>query len=45
MNNTGADQLAHLCTLTFAFVIRVLEITISKLATREISFFLASLCT
>ena len=38
-NNTGADQPAHLCSLISAFVIRVLENTISKLATREISFF------
>ena len=38
-NNTGADQPAHLCSLTSAFIIRVLESTISKLATSEISVF------
>ena len=38
-NNTGADQPAHPRSLISAFVIRVLESTISKLATSEISFF------
>ena len=38
-NNTGADQPAHLRSLISAFVIRVLEGTISKLATSKISFF------
>ena len=37
-NNTGADQPAHPRSLISAFVIRSLEITISKLATSEISF-------
>ena len=36
-NNTGADQPAHPRSLISAFVIRVLEITICKLATGEIS--------
>ena len=39
VNNTGADQPAHPRSLISAFVIRVLESTISKLATSEISFF------
>ena len=39
-NNTGADQPAHPRSLISAFVFRVLESTISKLATSEISFFL-----
>ena len=38
-NNTGADQPAHPRRLISAFLIRVLESTISKLATREISVF------
>ena len=37
-NNTGADQPAHPCSLISAFVIRVLQRTIFKLATSEISF-------
>ena len=37
--NTGADQPAHLHSLISAFVIRVLESAISKLATSEISTF------
>ena len=39
MNNKGADQSAHSRSLIIACVIRVLESTISKLATSEISFF------
>ena len=38
-NNTGADQPAHSRSLISAFVIRVLESTITKLATSEISVF------
>ena len=38
-NNTGADQPAHSRSLISAYVIRVLESTISKLATSEISAF------
>ena len=38
-NNTGADQPAHPRCLISAFVIRVLESNISKLATIEISVF------
>ena len=38
-NNTGADQPAHPRSLISAFKIRVLESTISKLATSEISTF------
>ena len=38
-NNTGADQPAHPRSLISAFVICVLESTISKLAASEISFF------
>ena len=37
-NNTGAEQPTHQCSLISAFVISVLESTISKLATSEISF-------
>ena len=37
-NNTGADQPAHLHSLISAFFIHVLESTISKLSTIEISF-------
>ena len=42
-NSTGAQQPAHPRSLISAFVIRVLESTMSKLATSEISVFLASL--
>ena len=45
VNNTGADQPAHLRSLISAFVIHILEITISKLATSKIFIFLASLCS
>ena len=38
-NNTGADQPAHPRSLISAFVIRVLESIIYKLATSEISVF------
>ena len=38
-NNTGANHPAHSRSLISAFVIRVLDSTISKLATSEISFF------
>ena len=38
-NNTDADQPAHPRSLISAFVIQVLESTISKLATSEISVF------
>ena len=38
-NNTGADQPAHPRSLISAFVNRVLESTISKRATSEISVF------
>ena len=38
-NNTGADQPAHPRSLISAFVIRVLESTVSKLATSESSIF------
>ena len=38
-NNKGADQPAHPRSLISAFVIRVSERTISKLATSEISIF------
>ena len=38
-NNTSADQPAHPRSLISAFVVRVLESTISKLAKNEISFF------
>ena len=38
-NNTGADQPAHPRSLISAFVIRLLESIISKLATSEISVF------
>ena len=38
-NNEGADQPAHPRSLISAFVIRLLESMISKLATREISIF------
>ena len=36
-NNKGADQPVHLRSLISAFVIPILESTISKLATSEIS--------
>ena len=38
-NNTGTDQLAHQHSLISAFVIRVLESTVSKFATYKILFF------
>ena len=38
-NNTSVDQPAHTRSLISAFVIRVLESTISKRATSEISVF------
>ena len=38
-NNKGVDQPAHQRRLISAFVIRLLETIISKLATSEISFF------
>ena len=38
-NNKGADQPVHPCRPISAFVIRVLESIISKLATGEISVF------
>ena len=38
-NNTGADQPAHPRSLISAFVIRLLESIISRLATNEISVF------
>ena len=44
-NNTDADQPAHPRSLISPFVIRILESTKSKLATSEISVFLASLCS
>ena len=44
-NNTGADQPAHARSLISAFVIRLLESIISKLAKNEISILLASLCS
>ena len=39
VNNKGADQPAHLCSLISAFVIRLLESIISRFAMSEISFF------
>ena len=39
VNNKGADQPAHTRSLNSVFVIHVLESTISKLATSEISIF------
>ena len=39
VNNTGADQPAHPCSLISDFVICFLESTICKLATGEISIF------
>ena len=39
MNNTDADQTAHLRRLISAFVIRFLESIISKLATSKMSNF------
>ena len=39
VNNTGTDQPAYLRSLISTFVIYILESTISKLATSEISFF------
>ena len=44
-NNKGADQPAHPRILISAFVIRLLESFISRLASREIFIFLASLCS
>ena len=44
-NNTGTDQPAHPRSLISAFVISFLESIIYKLATGEISYFLASLCS
>ena len=41
-NNKGADHPAHPPSLISAFVIHLFESTICKLATIEISFFLAS---
>ena len=38
-NNTGADQPAHTRSLIIAFVIRLLESIISRLASSEISTF------
>ena len=38
-NNIGADQPAHTCSLISAFVFRLLEIIISRLATSEIWIF------
>ena len=38
-NNKGTDQPAHLRSLISAFVIRLLESTISRLATSEMSIF------
>ena len=38
-NNKGADQPAHLCSLTSTFVIPLLESIISRLATSEILIF------
>ena len=39
-NNTDADQPAHRCSLISAFVIRLLESIISRLATSKILIFL-----
>ena len=39
MNNTGADQPVHPCSLISAFVIRFLERIICKLAPGEIAIF------
>ena len=38
-NNKGADQPVHPCSLISAFVIRLLESIISRLATGEVSIF------
>ena len=38
-HNKGADQPAHPCILTSAFVIHLLETIISRLATSKISLF------
>ena len=44
MNNKGADQPAHMCSLISAFFIRFSESSIPKHATSEItSFYLGSL--
>ena len=45
VNNKDAGQPAHPHSLISAFVIRFLESIICKLATGEISIFLASLCS
>ena len=39
VNNKGVDQYAHQCSLISAFVIRLLESIIYKLATSKISIF------
>ena len=39
VNNTGADQPAHMRSLISAFVIRFVESIISKLASSNISIF------
>ena len=44
-NNKGADQPAHTCSLISAFVIRLMESIISRLATNENLNFLACLCS
>ena len=44
-NIKAADQPAHPRSLISAFVIHLLESIISQLAAREISIFLASLCS
>ena len=45
-NNKGADQPAHKRSLISAFIIRLLESIVSRLASSEISRnFLASLCS
>ena len=36
VNNKGADQPAHPCSIDSAFVIRLLEMIISRLATSEV---------
>ena len=44
-NNKGADQSEHSPSLISAFVIRLLEIIISKLATSDFSvFYLVCIC-
>ena len=39
VNNKGTDQPAHLCSLVSAYVIRLMESTISRLTSSEISCF------